>query len=426
MVEQALASQIRDAVDRNFDEQIAVTQDLVRCPSTRGREASAQDLMAHAFKDHGYDVDRFKLDPDLLKTHEGHSPIMVSYENAWSVVGSSRPQNPTGRSLIMNGHVDVVPEGPHETWKTAPFDPVIKDGWMYGRGAGDMKSGVVANLYAMAALRRAGVRPAGTVHMESVIEEECTGNGALSCILRGYHADMVLISEPTGERLVSAQTGTIWMQVLVRGQPVHASVAGTGQNAIEACVPLWSAIHALEAEWNRPENKHPAFADVPHPINVVISQIEGGDWTSSVPSWCRFNVRVGLYPDIDPAEIQAALTNCIAEASKGHPILSANPPEIGWHGFLSRGYVLRGGEEGQATLETAHRTVHGAALARTPLTAVTDSRFRGLYDDTPGLVYGPIAENIHGYDERVDIDSIRRCTQAMALFIADWCGVETA
>ncbi len=426
MVEQELASKIMDAVDAGFDEQIAFTQELVRCPSTRGQEAPAQDLMAHAFRDHGFDVDRFRLDPEVLKTHEGHSNIAVSYDNAWSVVGSWRPANPKGRSLIMNGHVDVVPEGPHDMWTAPPYDPVIKDGWMYGRGAGDMKAGVVAYLYAMAALRRAGLRPAATVHMESVIEEECTGNGALSCLLRGYHGDMVLIPEPTGERLVSAQTGSIWMQVLVRGTPVHASVAGTGQNAIEACVPLWTALHALEAHWNKPENKHPAMADQDHPINLVVSKIEGGDWTSSVPAWCRFDVRIGIYPDVDPSEIQEELKACIMEASKGHPILAENPPEIRWHGFRSRGYVLRGGEDGQAALEAAHEMVNGAPLRRGSLTAVTDSRFRGLYDNTPGLVYGPVAEAIHGNDERVNIESIRRCTRAISLFIADWCGVEAA
>ncbi len=426
MTNSELATKIRHAVDAGFDDQIEFTRELVRKPSVRGHEATAQDFMAEGFREHGFDVDRFKLDPEILAAQPGFSPVAVSYENAWSVVGSWRPSAPKGRSLVMNGHVDVVPTGPADLWTHSPFDPVIDGDWMYGRGAGDMKSGTAAMIFAMAALRRAGVMPAGTVHMESVIEEECTGNGALSCMARGYDGDVVLIPEPSDAHLMSAQVGVIWMQVTVRGIPVHVSVAGTGQNAIEACTPLFAALHDLEAEWNRDAAKHAAFADVDHPINVVVSKIEGGDWTSSVPSWCRFDVRVGLYPDVEVADIQRHLEGCLAQAARDHPFLSNNPPSIEWHGFLAPGYVLRGGNEAQQILERAHRTVFDDDLRRTAFTGLTDARFRGLYGTAPGLVYGAKAENIHGIDERVSLESIRRLTQTMALFVADWCGVEPA
>ncbi|MBT5264699.1 MAG: ArgE/DapE family deacylase [Rhodospirillaceae bacterium] len=421
-----LTAKILEAVDANFDAQIKFTQELVRRPSIRGQEATAQDLMAEAFAEHGYEVDRFKVDPEVIKNHPGGSPVAISYDNAWSVVGSWRPNNPTGRSLVMNGHVDVVPTGPEDMWARPPFDPVIEGDWMYGRGAGDMKSGVVASLYAMAALRRSGHMPAATVHMESVVEEECTGNGALSCLARGYRGDAVLITEPSDERLMSAQVGVIWMKVKVRGVPVHVSVAGTGQNAIEACVPIWSALHGLEETWNRAENKHPAFSEVAHPVNVVVSRIEGGDWTSSVPAWCSFDVRVGLYPDVKVETIQRQLEDCVAEASRGHPFLSNNPPEIEWHGFLSEGYVFRDGEEMASILETAHKVQNGdAELGRSAFTGLTDARFPGLYDGTPAMVYGAKAESIHGFDERVSIESLRRVTGTIALFIADWCGLQS-
>ena len=103
---------------------------------------------------------------------------------------------------------------------------------------------------------------------------------------------------------------------------------------------------------------------------------------------------------------------------------SCNPPSIEWHGFLAPGYVLKGANDAQRVLEEAHGLVSGAALKRTAFTGLTDARFRGLYGSAPGLVYGARAENIHGIDERVSVDSVRRLTQTMALFIADWCGVE--
>lgn len=426
MATEELTAKILRAVEDGFDDQIELTKELVRCPSTRGQEATAQDLMANAFKDHGYSIDRFQIDPEEIKRHPGFSPVDVSYDNAWTVVGSWRPENPKGRSLILNGHVDVVPTGPESMWTRAPFGADIEGDWMYGRGAGDMKTGTLGMLFAMEALKRAGCRPAGTVHMESVIEEECTGNGALSCLVRGYKGDACLIPEPTGEQLMTAQVGVVWMRVKVAGLPAHVAYAGTGENAIEACVPIWNALHALEEEWNRPENKHPAFHDSDHPINVVISQIEGGDWTSSVPAWCTFEVRVGMYPGVEPAAIQKRLEETLADVSKSQPFLANNPPQVEWQGFVTPGYETPAGTPAEPLIDKAHEAAFGSKLARRSFTALTDARFHGLYSNTPSFVYGAHAENIHGFDERVSLASVRRVTAAMALFIADWCGVEPA
>src|SRR3546814_18033295 len=121
---------------------------------------------------------------------------------------------------------------------------------MYGRGAGDMKAGVVANLFALDALRRAGLQPAATVHMESVCEEESTGNGALATLVRGYKADAALISEPSGGNMTRATMGVQWFQIKVRGHPVHVARAGTGPNAIQAALHLVPALRATQQQWH--------------------------------------------------------------------------------------------------------------------------------------------------------------------------------
>jgi acetylornithine deacetylase len=214
----------------------------------------------------------------------------------------------------------------------------------------------------------------------------------------------------------------MWFQVKVRGRPVHVAYAGTGSNAIEACWPLIRALHGLEERWNA--EKHPAFAGHDHPINFVVSRIEGGDWTSSVPAWCTFDMRIGLYPGVDLAEVRAQVEATVAEAARADRFLANNPPQIVYHGFQAEGYVLEGGSEAQALLEDCHRRVFGAALERRVGTGTTDARFFGLYAGIPAMVYGPTAQDIHAFDERVELDSVRRVTQAIALFIADWCGVE--
>src|SRR3546814_103757 len=204
--------------------------------------------MARAYRDRGLTVDRWKIDVEDIKNLPGFSPVAVSYDNAWNVVGAHRPETPKGKSLILNGHIDVVPTGPLEMWTTPPFAPRIDNGWMYGRGGGDMKAGLAAGLYALDAVRDAGFTPAADIYLQSVIEEECTGNGALACLQRGYRADAALIPEPSGDKLGSAQVGVMWFQVKVQGRPVHVAYAGTGSNAIEACIPLIQALHGLRSE----------------------------------------------------------------------------------------------------------------------------------------------------------------------------------
>ncbi len=422
MIDSTTTKKIRDAVDARFDEQVQFTSELVSLPSLRGQEATAQDFMARAYRDRGLTVDRWKIDVEDIRNLPGFSPVAVSYDDAWNVVGTHRAAAPKGKSLILNGHIDVVPTGPLEMWTTPPFAPRIEKGWMYGRGGGDMKAGLVCGLYALDAVRAAGFEPAADIYLQSVVEEECTGNGALACLQRGYRADAAIIPEPSGDRLGSAQVGVMWFQVKVQGRPAHVAVAGTGSNAIEACFPLISARHELEHRWN--ETKHPMFKDEAHPINFVVSKIAGGDWTSSVPSWCTFDMRIGIYPGQDLADVRRQVEETVAGAARKDPFLSNNSPEIVYHGFQAEGYVLENAEKPAGVLEACHRAVYGAALERRVFTGTTDARFFGLYAGIPAMVYGPKAEDIHAFDERVELDSVRKVTHAIALFIAEWCGLE--
>lgn len=424
MVDTTIATRILDAVDRRFDEQIQFTSELTAFPSLRGQEAPAQDFMARAYRERGLAVDRWKVNVADIENLPGFSPVTISYDDAWNVVGAHRAANPKGKSLILNGHIDVVPTGPLDMWTTPPFNPKIDDGWLYGRGGGDMKAGLVAALYAFDALRDAGYRPAADVYLQSVVEEECTGNGALACLQRGYRADAAIIPEPSGDRLSTAQVGVMWFQVKVKGRPAHVAYAGSGSNAIEACFPLIRALHDLEHRWN--ESKHPMFKDEAHPINFVVSKIEGGDWTSSVPSWCTFDMRIGIYPGQDLADVRRQVEEAVAGAARTDPFLSNNPPQIVYHGFQAEGYVFENGAEPAALLEACHKRVYGEALGRRVFTGTTDARFFGLYAGIPAMVYGPKAEDIHAFDERVELESVRKVTQTIALFIADWCGLEAA
>jgi acetylornithine deacetylase len=415
---------IEAAVEAAFERQIATTIAFSAIPSNRGQEGPCQDMFARFLRERGYEVDDWIIDQDELRSLPGYGPVETDFSRARTVVGTYRPAQETGRSLILQGHCDVVPAGPLEMWKTPPFQPVVKDGWLHGRGAGDMKSGTIAALYALDALKAAGLALKGRIHLQSVIEEESTGLGALSTLQRGYRADACLIPEPTDGKLVRAQVGVIWFRLRVRGLPVHVARAGTGSNAIKAAYHLIQALEGLEAEWNERAKTHPAYAEVSHPLNFNPGIIKGGDWASSVPAWCDVDCRIAILPDWKVADAQAEIVACVAKAAKTHPFLAENPPEVVWSGFLSPGFELSGAEESEAVLAAAYGSIHTGTLEESAHTALTDTRFYGLDYGIPALCFGAKAENVHGFNERVELESLKKVTKTLALFIAGWCGVE--
>jgi acetylornithine deacetylase len=424
--EPALQTRLADAVHANFAAQTDFLAELVRFPSTRGNEAPLQDWFAREMAGRGLAVDRFTLADVPLQSHPKASP-MLDAEPARSVqvVAAHRAASPQGRSLILQSHIDVVPAGPLGMWTHPPFAAVIRDGHMYGRGAWDMKSGVSAMVFALDALRSAGLEPASDVYVQTVTEEESTGNGALATLLRGYRADAVLIPESVGGMLVRAHTGTLWFRVRVEGVPVHVAVAQTGSNAILSAFGLITALQRHTAALNQAASSHPWYADVVDPIKFNPGIIRGGDWASSTPSWCEVDCRIGLMPGTDVQDARRGVERAVAEAARTDPFLANAPPSVTWNGFLADGYVLEPGTPAEAALRAAHHAVFAEDLPAKSTTAVNDTRFYGLYYGIPALCYGASGLGAHGFDERVDLAHLEQVTLAMALFIADWCGVRT-
>lgn len=422
-IDETLRQKIIASVKRGFHDQVAFTQALIRFPSIRGAEHTVQDFMFRAMRERGLEVDRFAMDEAAISSHVGGAPVTTEHSRAPILVGIHRPADETGRSLILQGHVDVVPTGPVDMWTHPPFDPVIDGDWLFGRGGADMKAGHAANLFCLDALRRIGLEPAATVYVQSVVEEESTGNGALMTHLRGYRADAVLIPEPEEEKLVRANVGVLWFDVEVRGLPVHVREMGAGANAIDAAYRVIGELRRLEAEFNTRKTGRPHFEDDPHPINLNIGRIEGGDWASSVPAWCRVSCRLALYPGTTAEDARREVEGWLSAFARRDPYLANNPPAVRWTGFNAEGYVLEPGSDAEACLAAAHEAATGKPLQSFMTAGYLDARVYALYDRVPTLCYGPISENIHGFDERVSLASLERITIAMALFVADWCGV---
>jgi acetylornithine deacetylase len=414
-------------VDTAFESQVGFLSDLIRCASLREQEAQVQQLVEATLIERGYAVQRQMIDQALIGRHPAFSPATISYENSWNVIGLYNPAVIHGRSLILNAHVDIVPAGDPKRWQYPPFEPTRDGDWLYGRGSGDMKAGLSAAIFALDAIRGAGLELTAPVQIHSVVEEEITGNGAAMALASGKVADAVLIPEPTDEKLVRANSGVIKFAITINGTPAHPREVSGGVSALDAAVRLIECLRHLETRWNDERTTKPFFDDVDNPAALTIGTINGGEWIASVPSCCRFEGRIGFYPGDDPQQRVKEFEAFVATVAAGDPLLQRCPePIVKWVGVVHAGYTLAPGSEAEAVLSEAHVTASapdGPPLQAYVMACYLDAAIYSVHAGIPSLVYGPIAENIHAIDERISLPSLRRVTKAIALFAASWCGV---
>jgi acetylornithine deacetylase len=397
---------------------------LVRCPSTLGNEQGALNEMERLYRHLGLAPRRVPTD---VSPHRGFSPPLIDYAGRDNVVAVHAPRSVSGRSLTLQGHVDVVPEGAADMWASPPFQPVLRDGRVYGRGAGDMKAGIVSYCMAFAALKRAGLQPAAEVQMHSVIEEECTGNGALACMLALPRTDAVIIPEPGPgvDAFYTAEVGVVWAWVTVSGRPAHVRDMQAGVNAIEAANIVAGAFKAYEAEQNDGSRIHSAFRGLNHPVNVNLGTIEGGEWNSSVATRCRIGMRVGVMLGNTALQVKADIERLVAEAAT-HERLRGAQVKLEFRGFMADPCEFPKDTDIARLAYRSYAEATGGALRDYPATGLTDGRHFVLHQGTPCAVFGPDAVDIHGIDENVGVESIHGITRSIALAMAEWCGVEAA
>ncbi len=424
-IEAGVERAITQAIDTLRADNEALLARLVRHRSVLGHEQSCLADMETLYRDLGLETRRVTVDADALANHPGFSPPLIPYGGRDPVVGIMRPRDAKGRSLMLQGHIDVVPEGAADLWITPPFEPAIRDGRMYGRGAADMKAGVAASLTAVRALQLAGLRPAATLQMAAVIEEECTGNGALAVMQALEKPDACLIPEPGPgfPALYTAEVGVVWCWVTVTGRPVHVREMHAGVNAIEAANAIAAAFKDYEAEMNRAERRHCAFAGDNHPININFGTIEGGEWNSSVPTRARIGMRVGVMPGYSSRLVAADIKRLVDQAA-ADPRLAGTQVKLEFKGFMADGCVFPPEQDISRAVSHLHRHVTGTELRHYAATGLTDARHYVLYQNTPATCYGPDSDAIHGIDESVGLDSLHAVTKVLALTIAGWCGIE--
>ncbi len=404
-------------IDRREDELIETAAELVRRPSPLGAEVEAQAFVADHLEASGLDVEVWDLD-DAIKSLPNAGDSGVPFAGRPNVAGVQKGSG-GGRSLIVQGHIDVVSPEPVEAWSYDPWQATIIGDRMYGRGAYDMKSGDALNLMLPRLLRDLGIQLQGDLIIQSVIEEECTGNGALDAARR-YRADAAVITEPTGGRFTHAHVGVLWFHIGITGKSWHAMQAWQGVNAITKSIPIMQALQALDARLN--EQIHSAFAGIEHPINLNIGVIQGGDWPSTVPGACELHCRLSFYPGQTVAATRREIETAIAEAVAGDPWFAEHPPRVTWDGFQSAGSIVSMDEPSVQLLNQWHQRVFGTPMELKAGTGINDMRYYN-FEGIPCGCYGAAGGNGHAADEWLDLRSMAPAAKVLAAFALEWCGV---
>jgi acetylornithine deacetylase len=393
--------------------------DLVRAPTTLGHEEGGQRVVERSLREMGLEPVDVPMDAAQLRAHPSAAPFDWSVDGKRNVVAVWEPSMaPEGRSLILNGHIDVVSPEPLSQWgEHDPFGANLDDGWMVGRGAADMKCGLAAILGAVRGLRSLGLTPKAPITIESVVEEECSGNGTLQTLLAGYTADAAVIAEPFGAAITTSQVGVLWFSVRITGVPGHAAEGQHATNAIEKSLAVIGALRGLEAELNAaPPPPYDLFT---HPINLNVGTIRGGDWPSTVPGECETGYRLALYPDMTIDEVKTRVESAVADATADQP----GSAEVRYNGFSSKGIDIPDDHPLVSALAHAFAVQAGTPPALVATTGTTDAAVFGNVAGVPAVCFGPYAEAAHGVGERVYLPSVVQTAQVMGLFVRDWCGL---
>jgi acetylornithine deacetylase len=396
---------------------------LIAVPSVGGTaaESEVQHLVAGWLEELDCTVDRWPIDLDDAAAAADAPGQEVARTEAWGVVGTLPAAEDSVPALVLSGHTDVVPPGDRSLWPADPFVPWPADGAVHGRGACDMKAGVVASLGALAAVRAAGLRLVRPVALHSVIGEEDGGLGAWATLQRGHRGDVCVIPEPTAQAVVTANAGALTFRLEVAGRGAHAAIRGQGVSAIEVFGDVHAELREFEAE--RQKDADPRFGDAAYPYGLSIGRVAAGDWASSVPDRLVAEGRYGVRLGEPVAAARAAFEERLAAICARHPWLAEHPVRITWTGGAFASGELPAGHALLPAMRSAVADAGGGTPLERAIAAGSDLR-QYAAAGIPTLHYGPGDLALaHGHREQVPVAEVVTAARAFALLTLRTCGV---
>ena len=430
---------VDEHIEANVEELVELVRALVRFDTTSvdlspgsarttNQESELQAYVGGRLRELGAEVDQWEPDPAELADH----PMMPPWHH-WRgrplTVGTIRGAG-GGRSLVVNGHIDVVDAGDHSRWSFPPFAADVRDGRIYGRGSVDMKGGIGAALFALEALHACGIRLAGDVVFETVPDEETCAMGTIAAIARGYRADAGLVPEPTRLGLWIATRGLLHGTLTVEGRSAHAEMnqphwrEGGGVNAIQKAATVLAGLDRLTADWAGREDKRHPLLGTPS-VNPTI--VRGGSFISNIPESCELALNATYLPgnadergygSIPRGEIERAVAAVAAEDDWQ----AEHPPTWSWYTDYPPSEIDPGSPI-VAVAQEAGREL-GFEIRAEGIDTTYDGALLTLFAETPSPAFGPgDLSRAHAPDEWVGIEELVLGAKIYARAISHWCGV---
>jgi acetylornithine deacetylase len=415
-----IISELKHRSESNSDDTISLLKELVQIPSITGDELAIQQKLSALLSNLKLEVDQWFPTYADLANHPafsddglpiGSRPVLVA---KWKGSGN-------GRSLILNGHVDVVPPGNLSAWNHSPWSGHVNDGKLYGRGSCDMKGGLLSGILAIEMLEQMNYQPRGDVLLQCVIGEETGGIGTLATIVRGYRADAAIVLEPTRLALCPVGAGAASFRLHVSGLAAHGAMRFEGVNAIEKFFLIYRALMELEHERNF-AFRNPLFpSGMSAPI--CVGKINAGDWPSTVPETLVAEGRFGVLPGENIAAAREIFERKISEAAADDSWLENHRPRVEWFEGQFESAETPLDSEFLALLGDTHRDIVGSFPNLHGVPYGSDLRFFTNYAKMPSVLYGPgdVAQ-AHTVNEFISLQEVFTCAQVVAFLITQWCG----
>jgi acetylornithine deacetylase/succinyl-diaminopimelate desuccinylase family protein len=433
---EAAVEAVWKVLDSDRDYATTLTQRLVRIPSVnpkfvedpeQNRESAVQDLVEQELKSFGMSINRWDVFPDR--------PNVIG-----NLDGSEQ------RSLLLCGHIDVVPIGERAAWSVDPFGGEIKNGRLYGRGAVDMKSGVAAAIAAVRAIRTAGIELDGRVAIHSVVDEEAGGFGAIDAVRRGHLAKAAIVTEPSWGEIQPCEGGLEWIRITITGRQGHSAWRYNelwpqrdepgrlrpAMNAIDIAARFIEALRQFESSRCR-NRQHPLLPPGMNTINV--GTIRGGAGMGPdglplimtnpaiIPDVVVIDLDYKFLPNQTKEDIRAEFEAFVHHFCQQDLWLQEHPIKVEWElGGLHFPPMDTSPEHPVVQSLFKRRSQLGGKPKIAGFVAVADAaHYAGAGVDA--VICGATGDGFHGTDEYVDIASLEETTKTLAATIIDWCGV---
>ena len=415
-----LHSIIDSTVNNMRDEIISFIQALVQSPSLANDEGSVQKIIQSKLESLGLETKKVIVQFESIKNHPAFCDDGFSPDSRVNVIGQWK-NGDAAKSLILNGHVDVVPTGPETLWNESPWSGSVRDNRIYGRGSCDMKAGLASGIFAIQVLQAIGFKPKGNVMVQSVVGEESGGCGTLTNIVKGYSGDAAVILEPTSLKVCPIQSGALTFRLKIPGQATHAAMRWDGISAIEKYNLIHQSIIKLEKERHQSFNvKYYKLSDRVAPINI--GTIKGGEWHSTVPESVMVEGRLGVFPGESALDARNAFENHLKKVANSDVWLKENPPILEWfEGQFESGQTNVNHSIIRA-LKHAYKNVNNNSAILEGVTYGSDLRLFTNHADIPAVLFGPGDVRLaHSANEYIEIEEVLTCVKIITNLIIKWC-----